>query len=88
MGVKPFDDSLAVSTMGGRGSSELLPPILDRLETWSKDGSILPGIEHKQVPPATPPAVRSSSSHRVWSEPCFSVMSSTARLNFSATTGR
>ncbi len=54
MGVKPFDDSLAVSTMGGRGSSELLPPILDRLETWSEDGSILPGIDVRSAPGHTP----------------------------------
>jgi glyoxylase-like metal-dependent hydrolase (beta-lactamase superfamily II) len=54
MGTKPFDDSLAVSFMGGRGSSELLPPMLDRLETWSEDGSILPGIDVRSAPGHTP----------------------------------
>jgi glyoxylase-like metal-dependent hydrolase (beta-lactamase superfamily II) len=54
MGSKPFDDSLAVSSMGGRSSSELLPPIVDRLETWSEDASILPGIDVRSAPGHTP----------------------------------
>jgi glyoxylase-like metal-dependent hydrolase (beta-lactamase superfamily II) len=54
MGANPFDDSLAVSSMGGRGSSELLPPILDRLETWSDDGPILPSIDVRSAPGHTP----------------------------------
>jgi glyoxylase-like metal-dependent hydrolase (beta-lactamase superfamily II) len=54
MGNGPFDDSLAVSSMGGRASSELLPPILDRLETWSEDGSILPSIDVRSAPGHTP----------------------------------
>jgi glyoxylase-like metal-dependent hydrolase (beta-lactamase superfamily II) len=54
MGTDPFDDSLAVSSMGGRGSSELLPPILDRLETWGEDGTILPGIDVRGAPGHTP----------------------------------
>lgn len=54
MGSTPFDDSLAVSLMGGRASSELLPPMLDRLETWSGDGTILPGIDVRSAPGHTP----------------------------------
>ena len=54
MGANPFDDSQAVSSMGGRASSQLLPPILDRLETWSEDGSILPGIDVRSAPGHTP----------------------------------
>lgn len=54
MGSTPFDDSLAVSLMGGRGSSELLPPIAARLETWSGDGTILPGIDVRSAPGHTP----------------------------------
>ena len=54
MGSKPFDDSLAVSSMGGRSSSELLPPIEHRLETWSDDASILPGIDVRSAPGHTP----------------------------------
>jgi glyoxylase-like metal-dependent hydrolase (beta-lactamase superfamily II) len=54
MGAKPFDDRLAVSLMGGRGSSELLPPISDRLETWSEDRTVLPGIDVRSAPGHTP----------------------------------
>lgn len=56
MGTKPFDDSLAVSLWGGRTSSELLPPILDRLETWSGKGNqtILPGMDVRSAPGHTP----------------------------------
>jgi glyoxylase-like metal-dependent hydrolase (beta-lactamase superfamily II) len=54
MGADPFDDSLAVSLMGGRASSELLPPIVDRLETWSEDELILPGIDVRSAPGHTP----------------------------------
>jgi glyoxylase-like metal-dependent hydrolase (beta-lactamase superfamily II) len=54
MGSTPFDDSLAVSFMGGRSSSELLPPIADRLEAWSEDGTILPGLDVRSAPGHTP----------------------------------
>ena len=54
MGSTPFDDSLAVSLMGGRASSELLPPIADRLETWSGDETILPGMDVRSAPGHTP----------------------------------
>jgi glyoxylase-like metal-dependent hydrolase (beta-lactamase superfamily II) len=54
MGPNPFDDSLAVSMMGGRASSDLLPPIADRLETWSGDRTILPGIDVRGAPGHTP----------------------------------
>ena len=54
MGSTPFDDSLAVSLMGGRASSELLPPIAARLETWSGDGTILPGMDVRGAPGHTP----------------------------------
>lgn len=54
MGTNPFDDSQAVSLMGGRTSSELLPPIFDRLETWNEDGTILPGIDVRSAPGHTP----------------------------------
>ena len=54
MGATPYDDSLAVSLMGGRTSSELLPPIADRLETWGGDGTIIPGIDVRGAPGHTP----------------------------------
>jgi glyoxylase-like metal-dependent hydrolase (beta-lactamase superfamily II) len=67
MGPDPFDDSLAVSMMGGRASSELLPPLVDRLETWSGDGTILPGLDVRSAPGHTPGStviVISSGSER------------------------
>jgi len=67
MGADPFDDSLAVSLMGGWSSSKLLPPILDRLETWSEDQTILPGIDVRSAPGHTPGStviVISSGSER------------------------
>jgi glyoxylase-like metal-dependent hydrolase (beta-lactamase superfamily II) len=54
MGTHPFDDSLAVSMLGGRASSELLPPIVDRLETWGEDRAILPGLDVRSAPGHTP----------------------------------
>jgi glyoxylase-like metal-dependent hydrolase (beta-lactamase superfamily II) len=54
MGGDPFDDSLAVSALGGRASSELLPPIAARLETWGGDGTILPGVDVRSAPGHTP----------------------------------
>ena len=54
MGPTPYDDSLAVSQMGGRGSAELLPPVAGRLETWSGDGTILPGMDVRTAPGHTP----------------------------------
>jgi glyoxylase-like metal-dependent hydrolase (beta-lactamase superfamily II) len=54
MGGEPFDDSLAVSVLGGRASSELLPPIAARLETWGGDGTILPGVDVRSAPGHTP----------------------------------
>jgi len=54
MGAHPFDDGQAVSLMGGRTSSELLPPMLDRLETWSGDGTLLPGMDVRSAPGHTP----------------------------------
>ena len=74
MGTNPFDDSQAVSLMGGRASSELLPPVLDRLETWSEDGTILPGIDVRAAPGHSP-AAPSSSFHPGRSAPWFSAMS-------------
>jgi glyoxylase-like metal-dependent hydrolase (beta-lactamase superfamily II) len=54
MGAEPFDDSRAVSLMGGRGSAELLPPVADRLETWSGDETIFPGLDVRSAPGHTP----------------------------------
>jgi glyoxylase-like metal-dependent hydrolase (beta-lactamase superfamily II) len=54
MGSTPFDDSLGISFMGGRSSSELLPPVADRLETWDSDAAILPGVDVRSAPGHTP----------------------------------
>ena len=67
MGSDPFDDSLGISLMGGRSSSELLPPIADHLETWGSDVTILPGMDVRSAPGHTPGStviVISSGSER------------------------
>ena len=67
MGSTPFDDSLAVSQIGGRASSELLPPIAERLVTWGEDRTILPGMDVRSAPGHTPGStviVISSGSER------------------------
>jgi glyoxylase-like metal-dependent hydrolase (beta-lactamase superfamily II) len=67
MGPHPFDDSLGISFMGGRSASELLPPMEDRLETWSGDAMILPGLDVRSAPGHTPGStvmVFSSGSER------------------------
>jgi glyoxylase-like metal-dependent hydrolase (beta-lactamase superfamily II) len=53
-GASAFDDTQAVSLMGGRSSSDLLPPMADRLETWGGDGTILPGMDVRGAPGHTP----------------------------------
>jgi glyoxylase-like metal-dependent hydrolase (beta-lactamase superfamily II) len=40
--------------MGGRSSSELLPPIADRLEAWDSDTQIMAGIDVRSAPGHTP----------------------------------
>jgi glyoxylase-like metal-dependent hydrolase (beta-lactamase superfamily II) len=67
MGPEPFDDSLGISFMGGRPASELLPPVADRLETWDRDVTILPGMDVRSAPGHTPGStviVLSSGSER------------------------
>jgi glyoxylase-like metal-dependent hydrolase (beta-lactamase superfamily II) len=67
MGPVPFDDSVAISFMGGRSSSELLPPVEDRLETWDDDATLLPGLDVRSAPGHTPGStiiVISSGSER------------------------
>jgi glyoxylase-like metal-dependent hydrolase (beta-lactamase superfamily II) len=67
MGAVPFDDSLGVSVMGGRPAAELLPPVAGRLETWTGDASILPGLDVRSAPGHTPGStvmVISSGSER------------------------
>ena len=71
MGTDPFDDSQAVSVLGGRTSWELLPPILERLETWSEDRTILPGIDVRSAPGHTPGSTVIVISSGM-GQPCFS----------------
>jgi glyoxylase-like metal-dependent hydrolase (beta-lactamase superfamily II) len=53
-GPDPFDDSLGVQLMGGRRAIELLPAVAERVETWSGDGTVLPGIDVRDAPGHTP----------------------------------
>jgi len=54
MGPEPYDDSLGVQLMGGQMAVELLPALTGRLETWSDDGSLLPGLDVRGAPGHTP----------------------------------
>ena len=54
LGPEPFDDSLGVQLMGGQQAIEVLPVLTDRVETWSDDGTILPGIDVRSTPGHTP----------------------------------
>ena len=66
-GAEAFDDSLGVSLMGGRSSSELLPPIAGHLETWDGDTRLMAGIDVRSAPGHTPGStviVISSGSQR------------------------
>jgi glyoxylase-like metal-dependent hydrolase (beta-lactamase superfamily II) len=54
LGADPYDESLAVSLLGGRRAAEVLPPLADRLETWTGDATVLPGIDVRSAPGHTP----------------------------------
>ena len=54
MGSEPFDDTRAVAMMGGQRAIEVLPAIAERLEPWSADQTILPGIDVRSAPGHTP----------------------------------
>lgn len=54
LGADPFDDSLGVQFLGGRRAIEVLPAVVDRIETWSGDQTILPGIDVRDAPGHTP----------------------------------
>jgi glyoxylase-like metal-dependent hydrolase (beta-lactamase superfamily II) len=54
LGPDPYDDSLGISMMGGRRAIELLPPVRDRIETWTGDTTLLPGIDVRTAPGHTP----------------------------------
>lgn len=53
-GPDPFDNTTGVELLGGRRAIELLPPLTPRVETWSKDGPLLPGIDVRVAPGHTP----------------------------------
>ena len=54
LGTDPYDESLAVELLGGRCSSELLPAVRERVETWHGDEAILPGVNVRSAPGHTP----------------------------------
>jgi glyoxylase-like metal-dependent hydrolase (beta-lactamase superfamily II) len=54
VGSHPHDESVAISLMGGQPAIELLPVLRDRFETWSEDGTLLPGIDVRSAPGHTP----------------------------------
>lgn len=54
MGDQPYDESPMINMMGGRSAADTLPPLAGRMETWSGDGAILPGIDVRSAPGHTP----------------------------------
>ncbi|MGH9097522.1 MAG: MBL fold metallo-hydrolase, partial [Acidimicrobiales bacterium] len=54
LGSDPYDDSLGIQSMGGQRAIELMPVLAERVETWSADGTVLPGIDVRSAPGHTP----------------------------------
>lgn len=54
LGPEPYDDSQGVRFLGGRRAIELLPVVTDRVEPWSGDATIVPGIDVRDAPGHTP----------------------------------
>jgi glyoxylase-like metal-dependent hydrolase (beta-lactamase superfamily II) len=54
VGPEPLDESPGISMLGGRAASELLPVLTDHVETWSRDETIVPGIDVRGAPGHTP----------------------------------
>jgi len=54
LGPDPYDESLGVQLMGGQRAIELMPALADRVETWSGDATVLPGIDVRSAPGHTP----------------------------------
>jgi glyoxylase-like metal-dependent hydrolase (beta-lactamase superfamily II) len=54
MGSTPYDESPMINIMGGRPGVETLPPLAEKMETWSGDANLLPGIDVRSAPGHTP----------------------------------
>lgn len=54
MGSEPYDDTRAVSLMGGQRAIEVLPAVAERLEPWSVDQTIVAGVDVRSAPGHTP----------------------------------
>ena len=54
LGADPLDESVGVEMLGGRSAGELLPVVANRLEPWSGDMTIAPGIDVRDAPGHTP----------------------------------
>jgi glyoxylase-like metal-dependent hydrolase (beta-lactamase superfamily II) len=54
LGPDPLDESLGVQFLGGQPAIETLPAVADRIEPWSGDTTILPGIDVRSAPGHTP----------------------------------
>ena len=54
LGPEPYDETMGIKVMGGQPAIELLPTLSDRVETWSGDTTILPGIDVRTAPGHTP----------------------------------
>lgn len=54
VGADPYDEAMGLSLMGGRPASENLPPVAGRLETWTGDATLVPGLDVRSAPGHTP----------------------------------
>jgi glyoxylase-like metal-dependent hydrolase (beta-lactamase superfamily II) len=54
VGPDGLDESLALSMLGGLPATERLSPVKGRLETWSSDMAIAPGVDLRAAPGHTP----------------------------------
>jgi glyoxylase-like metal-dependent hydrolase (beta-lactamase superfamily II) len=54
MGAQPFDESVALEMLGGLTAPVRLGPVAERVETWSSDGPVVPGVDVRAAPGHTP----------------------------------
>jgi glyoxylase-like metal-dependent hydrolase (beta-lactamase superfamily II) len=54
IGPDGLDESLAITRLGGLPATERLSPVEGRLETWSADVAIAPGVDLRAAPGHTP----------------------------------
>ncbi|MBW8824814.1 MAG: MBL fold metallo-hydrolase [Acidobacteria bacterium] len=54
LGPDAMDETMFRLRWGAMSARDRLAPVLDRLETWDRDGSIAPGVDVRRTPGHTP----------------------------------